>query len=560
MSNLTLRVGVKTDPIECRYSFPWLFALLADEGIQDVQIGTFFELYQLPDEFFHDLRRSADQHGVRIHSMFTAHRELGGFYRHEPGFVQVARRNYERLIEIGGILGAASVGSNPGAVLRDRMADKPAGQASFIRHMKDLLRHARRCGLRFLTVEPMSCLAEPPTLPGEIAAMMDELAEFHECRPGETARIGLCADVSHGYADIDRNIVFGHMEIMEACIPYLYEVHLKNTDAIFSSTFGFSEAERARGIVDLRALRDLLLGSAATLPVDDVVGYLEIGGPKTGRDYSDHLLERSLRESLAHCREAFASAPSGEPEPTADAITVTSDAALSPPAVLISPSMMCADMRRLEEDVRRIEAAGADMLHFDIMDAGFTPNMPIGLVVLEHLRRSTSLPFDVHLMVEDNDFFVRQVARLGANWISVHVESAVHLDRTLTMIRDLGAMAGAALNPATPVSRIQYVLDRLDFVLVMTVNPGYAGQALVPTALRKIADCRALLDGAGRRIPLEVDGNVSFDHIPKMVAAGADILVAGTSSVFKPGSALHANMRRTREAAAEGLRLRRPAE
>src|SRR5262245_50240577 len=119
-----LRLGVKSDPIEYRYSHPWLFRLLAEEGVELVQLGTFFEIYQLPDEYFHDLKRQADSHGVRIDSLFTAHRELGGFFRDEPGYEKVARRNFERLIEVGAILGARSVGSNPGAVMRDRMPQK----------------------------------------------------------------------------------------------------------------------------------------------------------------------------------------------------------------------------------------------------------------------------------------------------------------------------------------------------------------------------------------------------------------------------------------------------
>ncbi len=224
--------------------------------------------------------------------------------------------------------------------------------------------------------------------------------------------------------------------------------------------------------------------------------------------------------------------------------------------VRISPSMMCADLWRLEEQVRQLEQAGVDFLHFDIMDAHYVPNMPVGLVMLEQLRAHTDLPFDVHLMVDNNDFFVQKMAPIGVQYVSVHAESAVHLDRTLTLIRSHGIRAGVALNPATPLAVLEYVLEQMDFVLIMTVNPGYAGQQMVPSAFRKIADCRAFLEQHGADIPMEVDGNVSFEKIPRMVAAGADILVAGTSSIFHPGGTLPENGAHTRQAIAAGLKMR----
>lgn len=224
--------------------------------------------------------------------------------------------------------------------------------------------------------------------------------------------------------------------------------------------------------------------------------------------------------------------------------------------IRIAPSMMCADLWRLAEQVRELEAAGSDLLHFDLMDGRFVPNMPMGLGLLEALRPHTGLPFDVHLMVSDNDFFIERLVPIGVQQIAVHLESAVHLDRTLSLIRSHGVAAGVALNPATPPTALRYVLDRLDFVLVMTVNPGFAGQQLVPSALRKIADTAAFLRAQGRDIPIAVDGNVSFEHIPAMVAAGADILVGGTSSVFHPGHSLTDNIARVRRAVAEGLAQR----
>ncbi len=294
-----IALGVKSDPIEYRYSFEWLFRVMADEGVHNLQVGSFFELYQLPDDYFVELRQLAAAHGIRIASMFTAHRELGGFYRLDPRWEQVARRNYERFIEVGGLLGARSVGSNPGATMRDEMPDKEAGTECYLRNMKTLLEYAPRHGVEVLTVEPMSCLAEPPTLPEEMEAYMEPLLEHHEAHPA-SAVPGLCADTSHGYADAEGAVRHTHLELLGASLPYLTELHVKNTDAMFNSTFGFTPEERARGIVDLDAVRTMLEENADALPQREIIAYLEIGGPKLGRDYSDPLLERQLRESLRH--------------------------------------------------------------------------------------------------------------------------------------------------------------------------------------------------------------------------------------------------------------------
>lgn len=224
--------------------------------------------------------------------------------------------------------------------------------------------------------------------------------------------------------------------------------------------------------------------------------------------------------------------------------------------IQIAPSMMCADLWRLAEQVRELEAAPVDLFHFDLMDAHFVPNMPLGLGLIEQLRAHSDLPFDAHLMVENNDFFVEKLAGIGVEQISVHAESALHLDRTLALIRGHGIKAGVALNPATPLSALEYVLEQLDFVVIMTVNPGFAGQKMVPAALRKIADCRAFLRKNELNIPIQVDGNVSFENIPPMVAAGADILVGGTSSVFHKEGSIRQNVARTRQVSAQGLARR----
>ena len=552
-----IEIGVKSDPIEYRYTYEWLFRIMAEEGVRHLQLGTFFEIYQLPDEWFIRLRRKADQFSISISSIFTAHRELGGFFRNEIGWEAVARRNYARLIEVGALVGAKHVGSNPGAILRDEMGTKPAATARYVANMKELMAHAGEVGVDMLTIEPMSCLAEPPTLVSEIRAMAQELEAHHLAAPG-TSGIGFCIDTSHGWADQDGMVRETPEQLITASLPWLAELHLKNTDAMFSSTFGFSEAERARGIVDLAQVRDLLHAHAAVIPVKNQVAYLEIGGPKLGRDYSDCKLEAMLRASIGHIREVFAETPKPQTIPVIEVITaMPQEPVLRAGTLLMAPSIMCADLLHLEESVRRLEEVNAELLHIDVMDAHFTPNMPLGFEAFKQLRGKTSMPFDAHLMVDRNDFFIEQMAELGAWMVSVHVESSVHLDRTLARIRDLGMKAGAALNPATPLSALDYVLDRLDFVLLMTVNPGYAGQKIVPFGLRKIAECRKWLYEHGSNIPIQVDGNVSFELIEEMTAAGADILVAGTSSVYHKGGTLAENMQRTRELAGNGLARRK---
>lgn len=559
--NIRLELGVKTDPIQYRYSYEWLFRLMAEEGVRHAQLGTFFEIYQLPDEFFVKLKKTAADFEVSISSIFTAHRELGGFFREEPGFVQTARKNFARLIQIGAIVGARSVGCNPGAVLRDRMGTKAEGLRTYLDSMKDLMAYARQIGVETVAIEPMSCLAEPPTLPDEIRDMAETLLAHHRDNFLTTSRIGYCVDVAHGYADRVGRIVHDHLELLLAALPYTSEIHLKNTDARYHSTFGFTEPERAKGVIDIPAIRSLLEAEADRMPVRNLIGYLEIGGPKLGRDDSDHLLENQLRESLRFLKSHFEA--SGEVGDSVESkplpVELKSSNGVPHGSVKIAPSMMCADQLHFAESVRNLERCGADLLHLDIMDAGFAPNLPLGFELVRQLRPITDLPLDVHLMVEDNDFFVNQFASMGVDTISVHVESALHLDRTLSLIRSHGVRAGAALNPHTPLSALDHILDKLDFILLMTVNPGYAGQKLVPSTLRKIADCRRLLDERGVHIPIEVDGNVSFEHIPKMVAAGADILVAGSSSVFHPRESLMENFQKTRRAIRLGLE-RRPRE
>ncbi len=559
MADLKLHLGVKTDPTQYRFSYEWLFRILAEEGVRYVQLGTFFEIYQLPDEYFVQLRRQAEDFGIRIHSIFTAHRELGGFFNDEPGWESVARRNFERLIEVGALVGAQSVGSNPGAIYRDRMGLKPQGVGCYLKHMKELMGFAHEKGVPWLGIEPMSCLAEPPTLPDEITQMGDELAQSHAQHPDSTSQAGYCTDIAHGYADADTATQFDHVELLEATLPYLFETHLKNTDGHFDSTFGFGPADRERGIVDVAATRDLLLSRAETLPVDELVGYLEIGGPKLGRDYSDRLLAEQLRVSLEHLKKTW---PTDSADATTSDAPVTVTGSTKPEAekpkklVQTSPSLMCADLCHLEDGVRQLEDLGADMLHIDVADGHFVPNLLLGLDVIRQVRRKTALPMDAHLMVDNPDDYIEPLAEIGVDYITVHAEACRHLDRTLSRIRELGAKAGVSLNPATPLEAIEYVVERLDLVLVMTVNPGFAGATLVASAIRKIADCSLLLRDHDVDVPIMVDGNVSFANIPQMVGAGGDILVAGTSSWYNRGASMAENVRKTEAAIAAGLEMR----
>ena len=199
--------------------------------------------------------------------------------------------------------------------------------------------------------------------------------------------------------------------------------------------------------------------------------------------------------------------------------------------VTIAPSLLAADFGRLREEVAAVAAAGADWLHFDIMDGHFVPNISFGPLVLGALRPHTGLPFDVHLMIAPVDPFIAAFAEAGANHISVHPEAGPHLHRTLQAIRDHGMRAGVVLNPATGVESVAWALDLVDIILVMTVNPGFGGQKFLPSQLPKIAALRRLIDAADHPIALAVDGGINASTAPLVISAGADTLIAG-SAVF----------------------------
>ena len=209
-------------------------------------------------------------------------------------------------------------------------------------------------------------------------------------------------------------------------------------------------------------------------------------------------------------------------------------------AARIAPSILSADFARLGEEIEAVAAAGADFIHVDVMDGHYVPNITIGPAVLKAIRSAADAPFDVHLMISPIDPFIDEFAVAGADILTVHPEAGPHLHRTLQRIKDAGVKAGVALNPSTPASQIEPVIDDVDLILVMSVNPGFGGQTFISSQLRKIETLRTMIDETGRDIMLEVDGGVNAETAPLAIAAGADVLVAG-SAVFKGGAKAYAD-------------------
>jgi ribulose-phosphate 3-epimerase len=208
---------------------------------------------------------------------------------------------------------------------------------------------------------------------------------------------------------------------------------------------------------------------------------------------------------------------------------------------LLAPSILSADFGRLAAEVQAVEAAGADWIHVDVMDGHFVPNITLGPMIVEAARRACTLPLDVHLMIENPDLFVPEFAKAGADFISVHVETCPHLNRSIELIRSAGCRAGCVANPATPLESLEYVLEYLDFVLLMSVNPGFGGQSFIPGTLSKIRRLKAMIADREKPVRIQVDGGINRQTIRKVSAAGADVFVAG-SAVFGAddyGAAIH---------------------
>jgi len=206
-----------------------------------------------------------------------------------------------------------------------------------------------------------------------------------------------------------------------------------------------------------------------------------------------------------------------------------------PRPIKICASLTCADFLHLGRDIEALKAAGVDYLHIDVMDGTFVPNYCLSPATMRTARRASDLPMDVHLMIEKPERYLDTFIEAGADVLVIHQEASTHLQRTLARIQSLGCGAGVALNPATSLHTLEYVLEDIDLLLIMTVNPGFTGQKLVPSMIRKIADARAMFASRGLSVDIMVDGNVSFQNAAKMTLAGANWLVGGTSSVFMPG-------------------------
>ena len=227
--------------------------------------------------------------------------------------------------------------------------------------------------------------------------------------------------------------------------------------------------------------------------------------------------------------------------------------------VTVAPSLMCGNLCNLEKSIREIENSCIDRLHIDLIDGAFSPSMPLGIETIKQLRKITDIDFDVHIMSQNNEFFIEEMLKIGVQQISFHSETSLHMDRLVKQIKRNHVKAGIAINPATSLSVLDYVMSECDFILLMLINPGFAtdkSESQVPYSIKKIADLRNLIEKRSLNTLIEVDGRVSLEVTPDLVAAGADILVAGSTSLFIPGNTLAENKKKMMEAVNVGLERR----
>ena len=302
---MKVHLGVKSDPIESRYSYTWLFDLMREHGVHRLQLGSSFPMFFADDAYFTCLRRDAERRGILIDSLFTSHREFGGFSSGDPLLEEATRRGWERIIRVAALVGARSAGSNAGIVLRDQPELREPGIRCFFENMKGILATARAAGLAALAIEPMSSVWEYPSTPEEVLRIATELDGFLAAHRGTMVPLLLCGDISHGVAGAEGKVLHDNWSLFELEIPWMWEFHFKNTDSIFNATFGFGPEEGKKGIVDLARLRKLIDSNGGRFPAREITGYLEIGGPKTGREYTDRHLERMLAESMEALKSVF---------------------------------------------------------------------------------------------------------------------------------------------------------------------------------------------------------------------------------------------------------------
>jgi ribulose-phosphate 3-epimerase len=227
--------------------------------------------------------------------------------------------------------------------------------------------------------------------------------------------------------------------------------------------------------------------------------------------------------------------------------------------IKLSPSLICTDLCNLEQSVNELSELDIDMLHIDILDGYFSPSMPMGLDVVRALRKKTSIPFDFHLMAKENDFFINEIIDIGAQQICFQFETETHVDRLLNKIKKAGINSGVALIPSTPVSVLEYVIEKCDFIMLMLINPGFAGdknEEQVSYALRKVNDCYKFIKNRGYEVPIEIDGRIATKSISDFICAGSDILVLGSKSLFLENSQLVENMKNIRLAVTRGIERR----